>query len=68
MTNTSELIIQLESPASKQILLECKMPNDFSLLSGTGIIVAPEIGITRKKEYEITRNVASKKGSSSKSR
>ena len=44
-----------------------KISIDISLVSGTGAIVTPERRISITKEYEITRNVASKKGYNSKS-
>ena len=62
------MISQLEPSSPKEILLEFKIPTDVFLLSGTGVSVTSEISIQEKKKYEITRNVASKKGSNSKSR
>ena len=61
VTIASTSISLLEPSPSKEIFLELKIPTDVSLLSGTGVSVTPEIRITLKKEYEITRNVASKK-------
>ena len=42
MTNTSNLISQLETSAPKKILLKSKMPTDFYLLFGTGASVTSE--------------------------
>ena len=61
VTNTSNLIIKLKPSEPKEIFLEYKIPTDVSLLYETGVSVTPERRIPRKKEYEITSNVASKK-------
>ena len=69
MTNTPNLIIQLEPSATKKTIVEYKMNTDVYLLSGgTGAIATTEKLISGEKEYEITCNVSSKKGSDSKSR
>ena len=49
MTNTSNLISQLEPLALTDILSESKIPTDVSPLSITGESVTPEIWITKKK-------------------
>ena len=49
VTNTSNLISQLELSRRTEILLESKIPTDVSLFSGTGPSVTPEIRISIKK-------------------
>ena len=68
MTNTSNLISQLEPSAQKEILLESKMPTEVSPFFGTGVRVTPEIWVPGKDKYEITSNIFFKNESNYKSR
>ena len=65
LNNTSTLISQLKSSASKEISLKSKISTGVSILYGTGVSVTPERRVS-KKEYEITGNVTPNKGSNSK--